>query len=132
MSKIKFNIESWSMPNQTIGKFAPISGGASSSSYNVYIPVLMPQISFGVPKTSNVNLSVSCFCNAPACKPPIKSSIKTQNYLSVPVYSNNEFTGNTFNQGARFYIEAIDGNVDNLHITNRIDESTSFIYKNHN
>ena len=123
MANIKFNMEKWHMPLQVIGKYSPVSGGTTGGSQKVHIPVLMPYISFGIPKTGTASISASCFCNASGCKPPIKSTLTTQNFLNIPVYSNNEFTGNTFKQGARFYIDAIDGNVDNLHITNRIDES---------
>ena len=123
MTKFTENVHSWFMPDIVKGKYAQRSGSSSASTLPIYIPALMPKISFGVKKTSSKSLQKSCYCNDTKCKPPVASSIQTQNYLDIQVYEHNEFRLPYFRLGDEFYIDAIDGNYDQLRITNRQDDS---------
>ena len=117
------NVQSWYMPETVKGTYVDPRGSARARSIAVHIPVLMPAIPFGNRKIQSKSISKACFCNDTKCKPAIASSIRTQNYLVLNVYDNQEFKHSLFDQGAGFYIDAINGNYDNMRITHRQDDS---------
>lgn len=123
MTKFAENLQSWYMPKVVKGQYAQSLGVSSANPLPVHIPVLMPMIPFGVKKSQSRSLQKSCFCNDSKCKPPVASSIQTQNYLNVQVYENNKFNLPYFKLGAGFYIDALNGDYDQLRITNRQDDS---------
>ena len=57
--------------------------GRSSGNLRVYIPSLMPNISMGYPRTTQVSLNRSCYCNANECKPSVSTTINTQNFVTA-------------------------------------------------
>lgn len=116
------NTEKWEVKSQELAKTSP-AVCSTSSPLRLYIPKLMPLIGFGVPKTVTTSVSDSCFCNDKACKPSISKNISTQNYVTVPIYDNNEFVCSLFYQGARIKVDFFNGSVDEIYATNRIDES---------
>ena len=123
MIKFSEHVQSWYMPETVIGNFTEPTGSGKASSYTVHIPLLMPMIGFGKKKQQAKNLNKSCYCNDSKCKPAIASTISIQNYVTVPCHANNNLKYSTIRQGARFLIEAIDGDYDTLRITNHLDDS---------
>ena len=116
------NTEKWKVKSQELAKTAP-PVCSTSSPLRLYIPKIMPMIGFGAPRITNSYVSDSCFCNDKACKPSISSNISTQNYVTVPIYDNNEFVCSLFYQGAKIKVDFFNGSVDEIYATNRIDES---------
>lgn len=116
------NTETWKVKSQELAKTTP-SSCSTSSPLRLHIPKLMPMIPFGTPKVTNASVSDGCFCNDKACKPSISKSIGTQNYVTVPIYDNNDFICSIFYQGARIKVDFFNGSVDEIYATNRIDES---------
>jgi len=123
MTKFTDTIQSWFMPEKVVGKYANTSGSSGSSSHPVYIPALMPLISFGKKTTTSNALRSSCFCNDSKCKPAISGSIITQNYITVPVYEHQDFSLPRFTLGATMQIDALNGDYDELRISHKQDSS---------
>jgi len=116
------NTEKWEVKSQELARTSPPQC-STSSPLRLHIPKLMPLIGFGAPKVSTASVSDGCFCNDKACKPSVASTIGTQNYVTVPIYDNNEFQCPIFYQGARVKVDFFNGSVDEIYATNRIDES---------
>lgn len=53
--------------------------------FNVYVPKILPLISFDHPKTSVHSLSTSGMLNASTCKPPVSANVTTRNYIRIPI-----------------------------------------------
>lgn len=119
-------MKSWHMPHVVSAMYSRGTGSSRDSSHPVYIPALMPLISFGPMQTTSKPVRASCFCNDSKCKPPVGGSITTQNYLTVQVYDNNPFKLPTFHLGYAMQVEALSGDYDTLRISNRVDSSTLY------
>lgn len=119
-------MKSWHMPHVVSALYSRSTGSSRASSHPVYIPALMPLITFGPMKNTSKPIRSSCFCNDSKCKPSLGSSINTQNYIDVPVYDNNEFRLPTFHLGYSIQVEALSGDYDTLRISNRVDNSTLY------
>lgn len=124
MQRFSNNLKNWSMGEFEIAKYSPISGDSNASNLQLYIPKLMPLISFGKPKVTPIPLDKSILENDDSCKPSVNSMIKTQNYRTVPRTNNRKFARIQFLQGAEIQIEVKDGDPDNLYVSTKIDNST--------
>ncbi len=123
---ISLNVSKWEINDNEIAKYCPAPyGSAYASSFQLYIPTLMPLIN-GPSKPTQVisSLSSTCYLNDTTCKPSIAKTIKTQNYKTVPRYENNSFQHSIFYQGASMQIEVINKDVHDMRVTNRVDNST--------
>jgi hypothetical protein len=123
MSTKPNNLESWKLGTHEVAYYSPSKGDANASALKVYIPKIMPLVPFGTPKQIVVPLSKSCLLNADKCKPSIASMTKTQNYLTVKSFSNNNFKHSLFDHGAELIVEVPHGDVDSLRVTNKEDNS---------
>lgn len=118
------NIKKWKLEDQEIAFYAPKHGSSSDSPLKVYIPKLCPMISSGIPKDNPPSiLSTSCYANASECKPIVSSKIKTKNYLEIEMMPNQKFKNDHFWQGDKMVVEIRNGNIYDMRITNKIDES---------
>ena len=117
------NMSEWSVDEHEIAKYAPIEGAANASSLKLYIPKILPFVPFGTPTQTVTNISKSFLLNADQCKPSIATTIKTQNYLTVPRYANNSFAHSLLRHGSRLIVEVLNRNVDTIRVTNREDPS---------
>ena len=145
---IPWNIDSWKMPDKLIGYYSKTKGNANDDSLTVFVPIITPLLSMSAEKTSTDKLVKSCFINDKKCLPTISSSISLQNYTTIPRIQNQLFgnsikdiaftrdsygniiegktsIGTTYlSQGDTVSIIAKNCNVDDMYITNEIDNST--------
>ena len=63
--------------------------GTSQGNLRIHLPILMPEIPAGNPKTTPVALNKSCYINALDCKPPIGAKIETQNFITAKAPYNS-------------------------------------------
>lgn len=122
------HMKSWYLPNTFIGRYSNSIGAANASSLPVHIPILMPLIPYGTPNRTSASLSKSCFCNDSSCKPVVRSSIQTQNYLDIPRYANNTFQRINISYGAELELDSLNGDEKTIHISNRKDPSFGLPY----
>lgn len=97
----------------------------SSSSFNMYIPKLMPLIAQGEPKSTNETIDNNIFVNASDCKPTTSGTVQTQNYVKVKAFSNLDlqFKGDIngiIHKGARFMLLVMDKNIGDMYVTDNI------------
>lgn len=118
------NIEEWSMGEYEKAKYSPISGNSNASNLQLYIPKLMPQINFGVPKVVPLPINKSILVNDEECKPTISTTINTQNYKTVPRTNNRKFGRIELKQGAEVQVEVKDKNPDTMYVSTKIDNSS--------
>lgn len=119
------NIMEWAMSEYEVAKFAPVSNDANASSQKLYIPKLMPLISFGAPKITSESLNKSIFLNADECKISVSSTIQSQNYKTVPKPANRKFERILLTQGVTMQVEVKNGNPDQMYISTKVDPSSS-------
>lgn len=117
------NMTEWSVDRQEIAYYAPTEGESNASSLKLYIPKILPLVPFDTPKQIVVSLSKSFLLNADQCKPSIAATTRTQNYLTVPRYANNNFYYSLLKHGSRVIVDVLNRNVDTLRVTNREDPS---------
>lgn len=65
----------------------------------------------------------SVYCNDIPCYPKFSSTITKQNYISVPHHHNNWYYREFLKRGANVKIEVVNNDIDDLRISNNIDES---------
>lgn len=123
----------WSISDNEIAYYISPRSNGNVSSLRLYIPVLMPLISKGSPKQTPVSLNKSCIVNATECKPTISSTIRTQNYKTVPRIATQYF-GNTstlrwLHYNDKLQLEIHHNDVDNIYVTNKLDPSISPYYE---
>lgn len=117
------NLNSWRLEKEFIAKIAPIHC-RSSSPLQLYVPLLMPLLSLGIPKITPVSNSSSCLKNDSSCKPRISSTISTQNYLTIPIHDNRSFKEGFFWQGDIVKIELYNDNLEEMYVNTKIDNSS--------
>lgn len=119
--------EKWSMNETEIGynleKTPKIRGLTEAKVWKLNIPKLMPLIPVACWKDTKDKLSKSIFANAPDCMPVIQTTITTRNYIEVTRPRNCSFTYKFKPHRMRVEVNAMYRNIDDLRITNTIDES---------
>ncbi len=126
-SSIGSNIEGWSLNKTEIAynleKTAATHGDTEASQWKLNVPKIIPLIPVGLPKETVAQLSSSIFINDKACKPVVQKSIKTRNYLVATRPANCSFKFQHKKHGIQLEVEILHENLDNLRITNTIDQS---------
>jgi hypothetical protein len=118
------NLTTWTINDNEIGKYTISPKGSSGGTLPLYIPKLMPLISMGKRKTTTTGINSSCYCNASECKPNIGSTtVSIQNFINVPPQSNRSFSLPIFYYGDTIQVEVHNGNVDELYLSTRVDNS---------
>jgi hypothetical protein len=122
------NIDDWGLGQNELSYYAPSEGASNESSLRLYIPKIIPLIPFDVPRQVVATISKSFLLNADQCKPSIASTVRTQNYLTVERYDNDNFKYPLLSHGAQLIVEVLNNNVDTLRVTNKIDQSYNPVY----
>lgn len=78
------------------------------------------------PKDWAVPLNPTIFCNDTPCMPKVSGSIGMRNYISVPRNANSEFFHKWINRGAKVKVELRNEDIDDMHVSNNLDESFCF------
>lgn len=119
------NMKSWELSTKEIAFYAPKKGFANAASLQLYIPKIFLDQPKGIPKISSpAVLNSSCIINDKACKPTVSKTYKTQNYITVPRHKNALFAYNYFHQGDKIQVEVHHGDIDDIRVTNEVDNST--------
>lgn len=122
------NIKRWNLGKTEIAynleKTATTTSSTEAPEWKLYIPKIMPMITMGLPKETTVQLPASPFINDKGCKPVINSTIKSRNYLLASRPANCSFAYARKRHGIELEVEVLHENLDNLRITNTIDNST--------
>lgn len=78
-----------------------------------HVPKIMPLISMGSkPKATKKTLNKSCIINAKACKPSIRSSINTLNYMTIPC--DQQVNGALVAKGTKIQLQIKNGSPDQV------------------
>ena len=83
------NLKKWSLNNIETGKSC---GSNSKQIFNVYVPKVLPLVSFSKPKNEVVALNKSCFINDQSCKPSVSSTVSIKNYIEMYLSSNSKLS----------------------------------------
>lgn len=122
------NIVAWSLNKTEIAynleKDAKTTSSTEAAEWKLHVPKIMPLIPRDFPKEKTVGLSSSMFVNEKSCKPVIQSSIKERNYLKATRPANCSFRYARKKHNIQLEVEVLHVNLDNLRITNTIDNST--------
>ena len=118
------NAKKWELSNNEVAYFAPKSGYANAASLQLFIPKIQMNQSLGIPKVSSPSsLNASCLINDNSCKPAVSKTYRTQNYITVKRNVNDIFDLSFFHQGDQILVEVLHGDVNNMRVTNHIDNS---------
>lgn len=118
------NLKNWSLNNTETGKSC---GTNSKQIFNVYVPKVLPLISFEKPKTESVALNKSCFINDQSCKPSVSATVTTRNYIEMYLSSNSKLSlaslaESPIKHGAELKIEIQNSNVDKMFVISTADK----------
>ena len=118
------NTKKWELADTEVAYYTPKSGYANVDSLQVFIPKILVRQSLGLPKISAPKtLNSSCLINDKSCKPAVSKSVKTQNFLTVKRNKNDIFKGSILKHGDQVLISVLHGDINNMRVTNRIDNS---------
>ena len=100
---------------------------ASTDPIKLKIRTILPQHldadSTLIPKDWKVMLDDNIYCNDTPCKPKVDEIIGARNYIIVPRNGNSEFFHYWLNRGAKVKVELRNQDIDDMHISNNLDES---------
>ena len=117
-------VSQWSLADEEVAKISAYGPVPTSPTQNLYITKLMPQISFGKPKSTSVALNKSCICNDTKCKPAVSSRISSKNYVTLSTQANRSFKHNYFHPGDTVQVEVRNDNPDDMYLSTKVDPST--------
>lgn len=112
-TEVAFNLE----------KDPSIKGLTEEQKWKVNCPKIMPLIPIEPWREDDDNLDDSLFINDPSCKPQVTKKIKIRNFMIVTHLLNRPFIYKYKPHKMKVEIDLPYGNMDNPHITDRIDNS---------
>lgn len=117
-------LKNWSLNNTETGKSC---GSNAKLLFNVYVPKVLPLVSFDKPKTEMTFLNKSCFINDETCKPSVNSTVACRNYIEMYLSSNSklslkELKKTPVKHGAELKIEIQNKNVDKMFVISTADK----------
>lgn len=117
-------LKNWTLNNTETGKSC---GTNSKQIFNVYVPKVLPLVSFEKPKTETVALNKSCFINDASCKPSVSSTITLKNYIEMYLSSNSKLSTSSLAEspikhGTELKIEIQNKNVDKMFVISTADK----------
>lgn len=126
MSIDPINIQKWELGNMEVGTFMckPLPYATSRGTLKLNIPKIMPLISGSSPEITVGSLNKSCYVNDSSCKPSVGSTIRTQNFKSVPPQDNRSFENPVFWRGDKIYVEVRNKNPDTMFLSTKEDNSS--------
>lgn len=118
------NLKQWSLNNIETGKSC---GSNSRQVFNVYVPKVLPLVSFEKPKQETVALNKSCFINDETCKPSVSSTVTIRNYIEMYLSSNSKISTKSLadlpvKHGTELKIEIQNKNVDKMFVISTADK----------
>lgn len=118
------NLKKWSLNNIETGKSC---GSNSKQIFNVYVPKVLPLVSFSKPKNEVVALNKSCFINDQSCKPSVSSTVSIKNYIEMYLSSNSKLSLSSLAEspikhGSELKIEIQNKNVDKMFVISTADK----------
>lgn len=116
------NIQEWKLNDYEIAKTCE-TVKSESGKFKLFIPKLMPLINYGKPTKTKQYISSSIFANADECKPSISTTVTTQNFRTLCMLDNDEFSKTLIPSDTEIQIEIKNGNPDSMYITSKIDNS---------
>lgn len=116
------NIKEWNLNNYEIAKTCE-KANTKPASFKLYIPKLMPLITYGKPIQTKQFISSSIFANSDECKPATSTTITTQNFKTLQMADNERFSKTTLPYNSEVQIEVKDNNPDSMFIASKIDNS---------
>lgn len=121
------NIKDWYLSDLEIAFNLEETPATRSSSqaeeWKLYVPKIMPLIEKGLPKELPLTLTDSMFINEKSCKPVVQKKIYYRNYLLATRPANCSFCFEFKLHDMKLEVEVLHINLDNLRITNHIDNS---------
>lgn len=121
MENSYINNKEWKMGTEEVAKFSEPTSATGASQFRMYIPKLMPLVSFGNPLQVPVVLNPTIFINDPSCKPAPSQQIVTQNYITIPRTLRGSFKLIKIGQGQEIKVEVLNGNEDTIRLKNDVD-----------
>lgn len=93
----------------------------SSGTFRVYIPKVMPGISYGTNKQWLEAVNPGLFVNSDKCKITSSKTVTCQNYLTVPRYTTSDFShradrSNRIHPSAKFVADVMNGNIKDMRL----------------
>lgn len=122
------NLSSWHVTDTEIGynleKDDITKGDTQAEEWKLYVAKIMPLIEKDHPKDTPTTLQVSSlFLNVKDCWPTINTLIYSRNYVVASRPANCSFTYPCKMHNMQLEVEVLHSNLDNLRITNTIDNS---------
>lgn len=122
------NEKLWTLQREEIGLVMWERGiardDANTNPKKVHIPTIMgEELPTKDPVIIPETLNDSIYVNDTLCKPVVSKTILIQNYITIPHYDNDYFQHKWLSNHAKMKIEVRNGDIDDMHITDRLDES---------
>lgn len=122
------NDKIWSLQHEEIGLVMWERGKtrdlANTNPKKVHIATIMGQENpDGDPKIVPESINPSIYINDTPCKPMVSSSVSVQNYITISHYDNDYFQHKWLDNHAQMKIEIRNGDIDDMHITDHLDNS---------
>lgn len=132
IEKYNYNNEKvWSLQRDEIGLVMWEKGvlydNANKNPKKVHVPSIMGKSGpDDDPKVWTEGVSDSIFVNDTRCKPAVSPLIQLQNFITIYHYDNDYFQHKWLNNLAEMKLEVRNGDIDDIHITNKLDKSYCF------
>lgn len=121
------NIKEWYLSDLEIAfnleKTPTTRSSSQAEEWKIYVPKIMPLIEKGLPKEFPLTLTDSMFINEASCKPVVQKKIEYRNYLMATRPANCAFCYEYKKHDMKFEVEVLHVNLDNLRVTNHIDNT---------
>lgn len=126
------NDEIWGLDYEEIGyvmckeNYIPASTNPMKLKIRTILPEELDEQPTLIPHDWYVPITTSIFCNDTPCMPKVSGTVGARNYIEVPRNSNSEFYHYWIRRGANVKVELRNEDIDDMHISNNLDESFCF------
>lgn len=126
------NEEIWGLDYEEIGQvmcrenYIPASTNPLKLKIRTILPLQLDDDPSLIPKDWNEMLTDNIYCNDTPCKPKVSGTIGKRNYIIVPRNGNSEFLHYWLSRGANVKVELRNEDIDDMHVSNNLDESFCF------
>lgn len=118
------NLEIWQLNNFEICTFLHYPRDESEQSiYKLNIAAIMSQIPVAKPNSHQESISKSIYANDSKCSLPVGTRVTVRNYVEVTKRANEHFNHRWLDFGAKIYVETVNGDIDGMQVTSRLDPS---------
>lgn len=93
-----------------------------AETFRLYLPKLMPMFPCDTPVFNNWLFNNNVFLNDDVCKPRSISTIKTQNFITVPRHLSRDFSPRADGSGnlpkdSKFIVQVMDENIRDIRVS---------------